>query len=149
MSYELQQRLAQRDDLFNLRQQVRNQLHALDQYPEVIKAVRARMESLFSTFQAQIDEVEVEIAAALNQDLAWAAAAERLQNIKGIGWVTAAWSLVTTLNFIITCDTVDSLTQPMPGWHRCPGNPARVFGIGPRLDIVVMAACEPLITWRV
>ena len=33
--YELQQRLAQRDDLLNLRQQVRNQLHALDQHPKV------------------------------------------------------------------------------------------------------------------
>ena len=69
--HELQQRLAQRDNLLNLRQQVRNQLHALDQHPEVIKAVRTRMESLLSTFQAQIDEVEAEIAAALNQDSAW------------------------------------------------------------------------------
>jgi transposase len=126
--YELQQRLAQRDDLLNLRQQVRNQLHALDQHPEVVKTVRTRMESLLSTFQAQIDEVEVEIAVALNQDSVWAAAAERLQSIKGIGWVTAAWTLVSTLNFT-TCDTVDSLTAyaglaPMPRqsgssvWHR-------------------------------
>jgi hypothetical protein len=80
--------------LLNLRQQVRNQLHALDQHPEVIKAVRTRMESLLSIFQAQIDEVEVEIAAALNQDSARAAAAERLQSIKGIVWVTAAWTLI-------------------------------------------------------
>ena len=116
--YELQQRLAQRDDLLNLRQQVRNQLHALIQHPEVIEPVRLRMECLLSTFQLQIDEVEVEIAAALNQDSAWAAAAERLQSIKGVGWVTAAWTLVTTLNFT-TCETVESLTAyaglaPMP-----------------------------------
>lgn len=126
--YELQQRLAQRDDLLNLRQQVRNQLHALDQHPEVITSVRTRMERLLVLFQSQIDEVEVEIAAALNQDSAWAAAAERLQSIKGVGWVTAAWTLVTTLNFT-TCDTVDALTAyaglaPMPRqsgssvWHR-------------------------------
>ncbi len=126
--YELQQRLAQRDDLLNLRQQVRNQLHALIQHPEVIEPVRLRMECLLSTFQLQIDEIEVEITAALNQDSAWAAAAERLQSIKGVGWVTAAWTLVTTLNFT-TCDTVDSLTAyaglaPMPRqsgssvWHR-------------------------------
>ena len=76
--YELQQRLAQRDDLLNLRQQVRNQLHALIQHPEVIEPVRLRMECLLSTFQLQIDEIEVEITAALNQDSAWAAAAERL-----------------------------------------------------------------------
>jgi transposase len=126
--YELQQRLAQRDDLLSLRQQVRHQLHALDQHPEVIKAVRTRMESLLSTLQAQIDEVDVEIASALHQDSAWAASALRLQSIKGIGWVTAAWTLVTTLNFT-TCDTVGSLTAyaglaPMPRqsglsiWHR-------------------------------
>ena len=126
--YELQQRLAQRDDLLNLRQQVRNQLHALMQHPEVIEPVRLRMECLLSTFQLQIDEVEVEIAVALNQDSAWAAAAERLQSIKGVGWVTAAWTLVTTLNFT-TCDSVESLTAyaglaPMPRqsgssvWHR-------------------------------
>jgi transposase len=90
--YELQQRLAQRDDLLNLRQQVRNQLPALDQHPEVIASVRTRMENLLVLFQSQIDEVEVEIAAALNQDSAWAAAAERLQRIKGVGWVTAAWT---------------------------------------------------------
>src|SRR4030095_8316722 len=78
--------------------------------------------------QSQIDEVEIEITAALNQDSAWAAAAERLQSIKGVGWVKAAWTLVTTLNFT-ACDTVDSLTAyaglaPMPRqsgssvWHR-------------------------------
>ena len=44
--YALQQRLAQRDDLLNLRQQVDNQLHALRQHPEVIPEVRARMERL-------------------------------------------------------------------------------------------------------
>jgi transposase len=126
--YELQQRLAQRDDLLNLRQQVRNQLHALEQHPVVMTQVSTRMKDLLATLQSQIDEVEAEIAAALNQDSAWATAAERLQSIKGVGWVTAAWTLVTTLNFT-TCDTVDSLTAyaglaPMPRqsgssiWHR-------------------------------
>jgi transposase len=124
----LQQRLAQRDDLLTLRQQVRNQLHALEQHPEVIAEVRARMESLLATFAAQLTEVDDEIAATLRQDAAWAAAAARLQSIKGIGWVTAAWTLVTPLNFT-TCETVDALTAyaglaPMPRqsgtslWHR-------------------------------
>jgi hypothetical protein len=44
--HALQQRLAQRDDLLNLCQQVDNQLHALRQHPEVIPEVRARMEHL-------------------------------------------------------------------------------------------------------
>src|SRR5262252_5101420 len=96
--YALQQRLAQRDDLLNLRQQVRNQLHALVQPPTVIPEVRARMERLLATFESQLTEIEREIAAALSQDAAWAAAATRLQSIKGVGWVTATWTLVTTLN---------------------------------------------------
>jgi transposase len=126
--YALQQRLAQRDDLLTLRQQVRNQLHALVQHPDVVPEVRARMERVLATFETQLVEVESEIAAALTQDSAWAAAAVRLQSIKGVGWVTAAWTLVTTLNFT-SCDTVDSLTAyaglaPMPRqsgssiWHR-------------------------------
>ena len=126
--YALQQRLAQRDDLLNLRQQVRNQLHALVQHPEVIAEVRARMERLLATFASQLTEVESAITAALSQDSAWAAAATRLQSIKGVGWVTAAWTLVTTLN-LTSCDTVDALTAyaglaPMPRqsgssvWHR-------------------------------
>jgi transposase len=126
--YALQQRLAQRDDLLNFRQQVRNQLHALLQYPEVMPEVQARMECLLTTFETQLLEVEAEITAALCQDSAWAAAAQRLQSIKGVGWVTAAWTLVTTLNFT-TCDTVEALTAyaglaPMPRqsgtsvWHR-------------------------------
>lgn len=126
--YALQQRLAQRDDLLTLRQQVRNQLHALVQHPEIIPEVRAWMESLLATFEAQLTEVEAEIAMALSQDSVWAAAAQRLQSITGVGWVTAAWTLVTTLNFT-SCDTVEALTAyaglaPMPRqsgasvWHR-------------------------------
>ena len=126
--YALQQRLAQRDDLLTLRQQVRNQLHALVQHPHVVPEVHARMERVLATFETQLVEVESEIAAALTQDSAWAAAAVRRQSIKGVGWVTAAWTLVTTLNFT-SCDPVDALTAyaglaPMPRqsgssiWHR-------------------------------
>jgi transposase len=126
--YAIQQRLAQRDDLLNLRQQVRNQLHALVQHPTVIPEVRARMEHLLTTFETQLVEVEAEITTALCQESAWSAAAQRLQSIKGVGWVTAAWVLVTTLN-LTSCDTVDSLTAyaglaPRPRqsgssvWHR-------------------------------
>ncbi len=49
---ELQQRLAERDTLIGLRQQVRNQRHALVQLPVVVPAVRARMEELIATFDA-------------------------------------------------------------------------------------------------
>jgi transposase len=86
------------------------------------------MESLLATFEVQLTEVEAEITTALSQDSVWAAAARRLQSIKGVGWVTAAWTLVTTHNFT-SCDKVEALTAyaglaPMPRqsgssvWHR-------------------------------
>jgi transposase len=96
--YEFQERLAQRDALLDLQQQVRNQLHALDQLSEVIETVRQRYEQLLSTFAAPLVTVEAEITEAWQHDTAWALAAQRLQSIKGIGWVAAAWTLVTTLH---------------------------------------------------
>lgn len=101
---ELQQRLVERDALVNLRQQVRNQLHALVQLPVVIPSVRARMEELIATFDAQIAAIEREIAAVLPQDAAWAANAELLLSIAGVGLLTAAWLLVGTLNFTLGAD---------------------------------------------
>ncbi len=98
---DLQQRLAERDTLIGLRQQVRNQLHALVQLPVVIPAVRARMEKLIATFDAQIAAIEQEIAHVLPQDAAWAASAELLLSSAGVGLLTAAWLLVSTLNFTI------------------------------------------------
>ena len=124
----LPQRRAQRDDLRNRRQQVRHQLHALVQHPEVIAEVRARLDTWLATCEAQRTEVERAIATARTQDAAWAAAATRLQSMKGVGWGTAAWTLVATRN-LTSCDTVDALTAdaglaPMPRqsgsrvWHR-------------------------------
>lgn len=116
--YELQQRLAQRDGLLSLRQQIRNQLHALVQAPVVIASVRLRIEQLIATLTEQIAEVEAEIAPTLLQDGAWAAAAARLQTIKGIGLLTAAWLVVTTVNFRV-CPSADAAVgyaglAPMP-----------------------------------
>jgi len=98
---ELQQRLAERDTLIGLRQQVRNQRHALVQLPVVVPAVRARMEELIATFDAQITAIEREITQILPQDAGWAASAALLMSIAGVGLLTAAWLLVTTLNFTI------------------------------------------------
>ena len=98
---DLQQRLAERDTLIGLRQQVRNQRHALVQLPVVIPAVRARMEELIATFDAQIATIEREITQILPRDAGWAASAALLVSIAGIGVLTAAWLLVTTLNFTI------------------------------------------------
>ena len=98
---ELQQRLAQRDSLLDLRQHVTNQLHALEQGAVVIGAVRRRMEVLIATLNAQIKEVEKEITPVLQQDAAWAKAATLLQTITGVGLVTAAWLVTSTLTVSI------------------------------------------------
>ncbi len=107
--YELQQRLAQRDALQAMQRQVQNQLHALEQGPVVVVAVKARMESLIAALGSQIAQVDDELANAITQDAEWAAAAARLQTIVGIGVLTAAWLLVTTLNFT-SCATADEAT---------------------------------------
>ncbi len=104
---ELQQRLAERDVLVNLRQHVRNQLHALQQPPIVIEAVRSRMGDLIRTFNRQIAAIERELTTALQHDEAWAAAAARLQTIPGVGLITTGWLLVATLNFSL-CDSPEA-----------------------------------------
>ena len=77
-----------------LRTGVQNQRHALLQRPVVIPAVRQRMERLITLFTQQIAKVEQEIAKTFQMAPEWAAAAERLQTITGIGQLTAAWILV-------------------------------------------------------
>jgi transposase len=106
---ELQQRLAQRDALVAMRQQGRNQLHALLQVPVVIASVRERLEALIALLDAQIRAVERELAEAVHGDAAWEAAAERLMGITGIGLLTAVCLLVSTVNFTL-CDTPEAAT---------------------------------------
>lgn len=106
---ELAQRLAERESLLQMRQQLLNQLHALAHNPTVISSVRTRMANLLETLTEQIEQVETELEQALEFDLTWATSAQRLQTIPGIGPLTAAWLLVTTLNFTL-CQTVEELT---------------------------------------
>ena len=107
--HELHQRLAQRDAWITMRTQVRNQRHALVQHPVVIAAVVDRMDALVTTLDQQITAIEAELAPALAMDSAWAAAATRLESIKGIGQITALWIVVTTLNFSL-CATPEEAT---------------------------------------
>lgn len=105
--HELQQRLAERDVLVNLRQQVRNQRHALMQQPVVIDAVQARMEELIATFNKQITAIDKELMAAFHHDEAWSQSATWLLDIPGVGLISAAWMLVATLNFSV-CETPEA-----------------------------------------
>jgi transposase len=107
---EVYQRLAHRDNLVDMRVQLRNQLHALSQFPVVVVSVRTSLETMIDTMTAQITTLEAEITAALAQDDAWASAARRLQSIPGVGVLTAAWLLVGTVKFT-TCASPEALVS--------------------------------------
>jgi transposase len=96
---QLRQRLVERDALLDMRQQVRNQRYALGHNPQVIASIGQRMDAHVGLLEAQIQQVEQEIQEAMTQDAAWAAAAQRLRSIPGVGLITAGWILVATVNF--------------------------------------------------
>lgn len=104
---ELHQRLTHRDGLIDIRQQLRNQLHALAHQPHVVASVRARLEALITTFTEELAALDADIAATFAQDEEWADAAARLQTIPGIGMITSAWLLVGTVNFTL-CPTPEA-----------------------------------------
>lgn len=115
--HEVRQRLVARDGLLTMRQQARNQRHALLQWPVVVAGVRQQLDEVIADLDARIATLEAEIAAVLEQS-AWAAALARLTSAPGIGVVTAAWLLVATLNFTL-CPGPDALAAyaglaPMP-----------------------------------
>lgn len=96
---QLQQRLAQREDLVRTRTSWRNRLHAVRHHPHADPTVVARWEQLLAALDAPIQALEAEIAALLASDHAWSDSARRLLTITGIGTLTAAWLLVATHNF--------------------------------------------------
>ncbi len=106
---EIQQRLLQRDALVGLRQQARNQRHALVRLPTVVAAVKERLDVLIAMLDAQIEATEAELTEVMRQDPRWAANADLLLSITGIGLLTAAWLLVATVNFEL-CPTVEAAT---------------------------------------
>ena len=101
---ELRQRLVQRDAFLEMRLQEANRLHALEHRSTVVEAVRQRAQALMAYLDGKIRELEREIAAALRQENEWAEAAQRLLSIPGIGPLSAAWLLVSTLNFTLCAD---------------------------------------------
>jgi len=96
--HELRQRLVARDGLLAMRQQARNQRHALAQWPVVVASVLTHLDEVIADLDQRLASLDEEIAAVL-ADGAWAASAALLTTIPGIGLVTAAWLLVSTLNF--------------------------------------------------
>jgi transposase len=96
--HELRQRLVARDALAEMRQQARNQRHALQQWPVVVVSVKQQFDAVETELTARLATLDAEIAAILKHG-AWAQSAALLQGIAGIGPTTTAWLLVATLNF--------------------------------------------------
>jgi transposase len=103
--HELRQRLALRDSVLGLRQELRNQAHALAAGGQMVSAVRERHAQIIADLSSQLTELDAELAAvvasAANE---WSASIARLQTIKGVGLQTAAWVVVLTLNFTACVD---------------------------------------------
>ena len=105
--HELRQRLVARDGLLAMRQQARNQRHALEQWPVVVASVLTQLDGVIADLDQRLASLEDEIAAVL-ADGAWARSATLLTTIPGIGLITTAWLLVSTLNFSL-CATPEQV----------------------------------------
>jgi transposase len=98
--HELRQRLTARDALRHMRQHAYNHRHALQLWPVIVESVQAQLDTVISDLDRRMEALEQEIAQILQQG-EWAASAALLDTIPGIGPLTAAWLLVTTLNFTV------------------------------------------------
>ncbi len=115
--HEVRQRLTARDALVTMRQQTRNQRHALVQWPVVVASVHNHLDAVIAMLDARIADLEAEIATVL-QASDWAESLACLMSAPGIGMLTAAWLLVSTMNFTL-CATPEAATAyaglaPMP-----------------------------------
>ncbi len=96
--HEVRQRLVARDGLLAMRTPARNQRHALQQWPVVVAGVRQHLDALIADLDRRIAALEAEIATVLKESV-WAESLACLTSAPGIGLVTAARLLASTLNF--------------------------------------------------
>ena len=117
VDHEVRQRLVARDVLLAMRQQARNQRHALLQWPVVVEGVRRQLDELIADLDRRIAALEAEVAAVLEAS-EWAESLACVTSAPGIGLITAAWLLVSTLTFT-RCSGPEAVTAsvglaPMP-----------------------------------
>lgn len=93
------QLLHERYWLSSLRAQGKNRAYARRQRITAINSVERRTQEFNRVVRRQADQIEREIIRLMQQDTQWAASAQRLQSIPGIGALTAAWILCATQNF--------------------------------------------------
>jgi transposase len=106
VDHELRHRLVARDGLLTMRQQARNQRHALEQWPIQVAAARQHLDEVVVMLDEQLKGLDLEIEQVLAHG-AWAVSAGHLLSITGVGVVTAAWLLVGTVTFT-TCATAEA-----------------------------------------
>lgn len=100
----LRQYLTYRNQLIDMRTQLRNQLHALKQNPCAHDEIIDRMTHRLHDLTAEIKSLKAQIHALLLSDSAWKSAVERVLSIPGLSTITTAWLLVATHCFA-RCDT--------------------------------------------
>jgi transposase len=96
--HELRQRLVARDALAEMRQQARNQRHAMQQWPTIVDTVIDHFDAIEAELDERLARLDAEIATLLRDGM-WAESAVLLQSIPGIGPMTTAWLLIATMNF--------------------------------------------------
>lgn len=146
--HEVRQRLLVRDGLVAMRQQARNQRHALARWPVVVAGAEAQLRAVIADLDTRIALLEGEIAAVLTAS-EWAASLGYLTGAPGIGLLTAAWLLVRTLNFTL-CATPEA-ARPTRAWRRSRASRARACGAGRRSGTAATGDCVPPPTsprWR-
>lgn len=72
----------------------------------MIDSARQQLDGVIADLDARIATLDREIAAVLPTSI-WATSATLLQSIPGVGWLTAAWVLVLTMNFAL-CPTPEA-----------------------------------------
>ena len=98
--HEVRQRLLVRGGLVTMRQQARNPLHALVQWPVVVAGAADQLTAVIADADARIATWEGEIAAVLAGS-EWGESLGYVTSAPGIGLFTAAWLLVATVNFTL------------------------------------------------
>jgi transposase len=108
--HQLAQRIAERDDLQQLRTQLLNQMHALAHAAVQIAPVSRRRKQLLELLDSQIAAIDDELAAVVEMQPEWAQSVSLLRSIPGVGLLTAVVLVVTTLNFT-TCNSAAALSR--------------------------------------
>src|SRR5205807_2144905 len=65
------------------------------------EAVKQRKQALIDAFTEQIRQIDRELQQQVEADSEWQTNFRHLQSITGVGILTAAWLMVSTLNFTI------------------------------------------------